>query len=710
MSPLRIVSFLIIILAGLETSPQCAAGIFLTCRTFPSGANPSAAVVQDFNNDGISDIASANYSNVSVLLNNGDGTFAPANTFSVGESATEIASADLNRDGNADLVVNDYLGLIYVVLGKGDGTFNHSSRIDLDTTDASGIAIADLNADGILDLAIAIFGAENQNQGKVAILIGVGDGTFAAPIFYPLSHNGVRLVATDLNNDDKLDLAVALTHFPGPTNALAMLLGNGDGTFQPPVIYVPGSGTDVAAADLNADGNMDLALAGDGNVRVLLGNGDGTFERLITYSVEGSYTVAIADLNHDGVSDLVAGGDHIVTLLGKGDGTFRSPVLYGVGEGFARVGYFNSDQNADVVAGGSSEIVVALGKGDGFLRAPIPYQLDARVFDSADFDGDGHPDLVVSSLDSSYHLLFLQGLGDGTFAPEVTIADLGANSLFATDLNGDGKLDIVFGAGTAVYTILGNGDGTFQKALQTALSFDYVGLAVADFNKDGRADVVATAEIFDPQFAILLGRGDGTFDAPTYYETSATYVRSPQAVDLNGDGNLDLAVCVAVSNKVEIYPGNGDGTFGSPLFVSTVAPLYSAVEDLNQDGKLDLLVAGGTGDTSLKLFLGNGDGTFQAPQTIYSYYGPVRVADLDRDGRLDVAIAPQQIGGGLVVLRGRGDGTFDPPAQFPTGQWYNEYFVLSDLNGDAKPEAIAGVIVGSELTVLLNTSHRGKQL
>jgi hypothetical protein len=110
------------------------------------------------------------------------------------------------------LVVTDGLRSAYVVLGNGDGTFGPSTKIPLHT-DPIGIAIADLNGDGVLDLDIAIFGPENGNQGETAILIGVGDGSFESPVYYPLTHNGVRLVATDLNHDGKLDLAVAVQHF-----------------------------------------------------------------------------------------------------------------------------------------------------------------------------------------------------------------------------------------------------------------------------------------------------------------------------------------------------------------------------------------------------------------------------------------------------------------------------------------------------------------
>jgi hypothetical protein len=556
-----------------------------------------------------------------------------------------------------------------------------------------GIAIADLNGDGILDLAIALFGpARPPFGGQVAVLLGVGDGSFAAPVLYDLTpYQGVRLVAIDLNHDGKLDLAVAVQHFGG----FAVLLGNGDGTFQPAVTTVLGDSNDIAAADFNGDGNIDLVLTNNATVQVVFVNGDGTFQSAIGYDTnEAAQTVAIADLNHDGVSDLVVGGNYTSVLLGNGDGTFGSAVLYGVGQNFARIGYFNQDRDADVVAGVNGAIAVAFGTGRGTLRAPRPYVVGADGFASADFDGDGHADVVIVGL------FFLRGLGDGTFAPPVFVADLGANSLIATDLDNDGKPDLLVSPNndSGIYTLLGNGDGTFQAPHRTGVSADEVGLVVGDFNNDGKVDV-ALAGVFGHQLKILLGNGDGTFEPPIEYQTGA-YPQALAAADFNGDGNLDLLVNNSGPGTVGIYLGNGDGTFAPPLTISALG-LSTAVGDVNEDGKVDFLIVD---FPNVNLFLGNGDGTFQSPQSIDTGESEsMKVADLDGDGHLDIAVTAGS-SGALVVLRGRGDGTFGVPVEYPIGSIFSGNFAFSDLNGDGRPEAIVSNIEDS-LTVLLNLAH-----
>ena len=267
----RLLTLGVIVLQTVQIPSMSSARIFLTGRSYPSGELPVAAAVQDFNNDGKADIATANENdkNVSFFLNNGNGTFAPANTFKLGAGAGafDIVSRDMNDDGNFDIVVSDGLTSLNLAFGNGDGTFAPATAIKIN--EYSGqlpheIAIADLNSDGILDLAVALYEQEFDTAGKIAVLIGQGEGSFAPPIYYPLMEDPTGLVAADLNQDGKLDLAVSIRLFSGEDKSLAVLLGNGDGTFQPALRSVDGgSASDLSSGDFNGDGKVDLALSHD---------------------------------------------------------------------------------------------------------------------------------------------------------------------------------------------------------------------------------------------------------------------------------------------------------------------------------------------------------------------------------------------------------------------------------------------------------------
>ena len=653
------------------------------------------------------------------------------NNVSPPQGDAPVATADFNSDGIPDAAILGTTSsgeFLSIFLGRADGSF--APRMDY-AVQASGFTVGDFNGDGKVDVIII-------GSAGASILLGNGDGTFQSPV--SLNQNvGVSYTAaasTDLNEDGKLDLLLLTPDF-GSGATLAILLGNGNGTFQAPTTYSVPIAPYLVLGDFNGDGKPDVAIAGGlsgGVLSILINNGNGTFNSPTNYSIPGNVqALAAADLNGDGKLDLVvpSGGASaaIYALLGNGDGTFGTPIEYtsnllSIDGTSITVADFNRDGKPDLALtdteNASNAVAIIFGNGDGtFQNPPLLYSaglLPAGVI-SMDVNGDGSPDLAVAGgyggVTSYSSLTALINRGDGSFENPAIFSVLQyPYSAVLGDFNHDGNVDIATTSFTqtgGVSILLGNGDGTFKTHLDSPTG-PYPSVMVAgDFNDDGKLDlVVANSNTTSQLLSTLIGNGDGTFQNNISQTVSAT-VSSVAAGDFNGDGKLDIAAVIMNTSAVSIFLGNGDGSFAAPVQYSTGPMLLSPpghnvlVGDFNGDGKPDLAVAT---DNGIAVLLGNGNGTFQPFSLVTSLNSAdpgddlLALADMNSDGKLDIVKATQT--GIINVALGNGDGTFrqGPSFQLPailsTGSP-----VVGDFNGDGKPDLAFASESTNVATILL---------
>ena len=333
---------------------------------------------------------------------------------------------------------------------------------------------------------------------------------------------------------------------------------------------------------------------------------------------------------------------------------FQSPVNYATGghaPTSAAIADLNGDGRLDVVAvnENSGTLSVLRGNGDGTLQVALTYPAGTIPYFVAlgDFNHDGKLDAAVGNRGGfgTSQVSVLLGNGDGSFQGPVSYGPFqDAVSLAIADFTRDRKLDIVVGDSAAGTLMLGKGVGTFRKANPIGVS-DPLAFAVGDFNGDHERDLVAASSSSSSVVA-LLGDGKGRF-----IQSSTNVVPTPPdalvVADFNGDGFLDVASAdEAVNNfgsNVAILLANGDGTFHPAVAYPVGAePRSIAARDLNGDRKIDLVTANQFFDGTLSILLGNGDGTFQSPITLVSGgITPTSVAagDLNGDGRPDLVVA-----------------------------------------------------------------------
>jgi hypothetical protein len=700
----------------------------------PNSSSPEAVAAGDFDGDGDVDVIVGLKDNNQVIavLNGGSGNFALGATASTGAEPRGMDSADADGDGDLDLVVANRSGNTGTLLrNNGNATF-------ASTTLAAGeeprdAAFGDLDNDGDMDIVIS-----NHDDRTISVhQNSAGSFSLSATLSVGGNDRPDGITSADLNGDGRDDIAAASGDDTPALNRVVRFFSNSASSFTGPAFIPTGSvinTSDVVAADLDCDGDLDLATANQdsNNVSVMLNGGAGVFGAATLFDAGlNSDQIIAADLQADGDDDLVSvnRNSNDISVFMSDCGTGGEPIC---GDGICQQGEDNfscpGDCPAPPVCGNG---ICELGEDafscpgdcgnqgpDGdfvFTASSLPAGQQPSATAAGDFNGDQIADLAVTAdlgnLDSIQVLL---GTGGGSFAAPFTVVlpnSSSPESIVAGDLDGDTDIDLAVGLkdNNQVIAVINGGAANFALGATAPTGAEPRGMDIADIEPDGDLDIVV-ANRSGNSVTMLVNNGLASFTSTTL--AAGNDPRDAAFGDLDGDGDMDALVSNHDDRTVGIYGFSG-GAFSlmsAPSIGSPFRPDGIDSADVTGDGLADIVTATGDetaqGQNGIVRMTSTGNlAAMGAPAFFFAGPGAfntsdVVLADMDCDGDLDAATA-NQLSGSVSVMANSGSGVFGAADLFPAGA-NSDHIIAGDVSGDGLADLVTTNRDSNNITVLVN--------
>ena len=607
-----------------RATDQQEAFSFLPAVVYGSGGSaPVFVAVADLDGDGKPDLVVGNGNSIGVLLGKGDGTFQSAVAYNSGGGVLGVAIADVNGDGRPDIVVAN--GGVGVLLGYGDGTFQPVVNYGSGGSGTLSVAVTDVNGDGKPDIVVSNCVPSGSScsyatGGLLGILLGNGDGTFRTVVTYDSGGSvPISVAVADVNEDGKPDLLVAETNLFNGGSMIGVLLGNGDGTFQPATFLYEGYGTipeSLAVADVNGDGNLDLAvvnfyssdnLCGSNSyslVTVWLGKGDGTFPGAGNDCSGGifTYSAAVADLNGDGKPDVAlasqclpdgcSSNGAVSVLAGNGDGTFLPALIYdsgGTGAHAVAVADVNGDGNPDLLVANAISNTVGVLLNNNPPRSPTTITLSSSSNPSVAGQSVTFVAVVGSTSGTPTGVVvFSHGLGSATLSggsASITVPSLVAGSYSITAAyqgssafspSTSGSLNQVVNIATTITTLAPSVNPVrinLRVTYTAAVTSQYGEAATGTVTFQDGGSTIAT---------VSLGNNQATYR--TSYPTRGIHAMT---ATYSGDGNNAGSLSSTLTEQVEgfasktiVTTSGSPSLLGQPVtFAATLTSTHGGIPD-----------------------------------------------------------------------------------------------------------------------------------